>query len=298
MTQTDTSKANMPHTGAPALIVTGMSGAGKTTVLHTLEDLGYESVDNLPMTLLPAVIGAGLSRPLAVGIDVRTRDFDPSALIRGLETSGTVDADGTPAVSLLFLDCDDTVLIRRYTETRRRHPLAIDRPLQDGLVLERRILEPLRGHAAITLDTSALTLPELKQILEERFAPGGRRTMAVQVLSFAFSKGLPRHADLVFDVRFLKNPHYDPALREKTGQDAGVGAYVAADTGFDPFFAKLTDLLDLLLPRYQAEGKSYLSIAIGCTGGRHRSVYVAERLAQRLEQAGRHVRLKHRELGR
>ena len=190
----------------------------------------------------------------------------------------------------------DDVLLRRYTETRRRHPLAEDRPVPDGIRLERRLLSRLRDRADAVIDTSGTTLWDLKQQMTGRFSLGDRTDLSVSVTSFSYRQGLPREADLVFDVRFLANPHYDADLRPLSGEDAEVGAFVAADPDFDGFLDHLQSMLDILLPRYEKEGKSYLTIAIGCTGGRHRSVYVARRVVELLENRGRRVTLHHRDL--
>jgi len=284
--------------GGPAarrvVIVTGMSGAGRSTALRALEDGGYESVDNLPLALLSAVVRgeAAENRPLALGLDIRTRDFGVDALIAAIDR---LAASGPIDLRLLFLDSDDEALGRRYTETRRRHPLAADRPVADGIAHERRLVEGLRARADRVIDTSRLTPGDLKRIVQADFDLGGGG-LAVSVVSFSYRRGLPREADLVFDVRFLANPHYDPALRPKDGRDAEVAAFIAADPGLAPFLAALTGLLHPLLPRYESEGKSYLTIAIGCTGGQHRSVYVAERLVEWLREGGRRVSLVHRDL--
>jgi len=273
------------------LLVTGMSGAGRSTALKVLEDLGFEAVDNLPLPFL-ARLAAGartdaVTRPVAVGIDVRSRDFGSVALQE--EVDKLIYADHLD-VKLLFLDCDDTILIRRYAETRRRHPLAADRPVEDGLALERRAIAPLRDRADLVIDTTELTVWDLKQRLATEFKHGGSSGMAVSVVSFSYRKGLPREADLVFDARFLTNPHYNPDLRPLTGQNSAVADAVAADKDFDAFWTRLTDLLTLTLPRYEQEGKSYLTIAVGCTGGKHRSVFIAEKLLawlQEQHQAGK-----------
>ncbi|TVR99393.1 MAG: RNase adapter RapZ [Rhodospirillales bacterium] len=280
-----------------------MSGAGKTSVLKTLEDLGYESVDHLPLSLLhrlvpasPAAAEAGSNaRPLALGMDVRTRDFRVEAALREIDR---LVAGSPGGVRLLFLDCDDEELRRRYTETRHRHPLAADRPVADGIALERRLLFPLRARADIVVDTSGLGLGALKRILESHFGLGDKPDLCVFVTSFSFRLGLPREADLVFDVRFLANPHYDPVLRDKTGLDATVAQYIERDEGFMPFVDALTNLIGPLLPRYAAEGKSYLTIGVGCTGGRHRSVFVAQVLTSRLQGLGFSVQVRHRDVNR
>jgi len=285
----------LPH---DVVVVTGLSGAGKSTTLKTFEDLGYEAVDNVPLFLLRRMIGAdraagaeGTRRPLAIGVDIRTRDFDVAAIRRFV---GDVEKTGGARPRVVFLDCDDDVLQRRYTETRRRHPLASDRPLADGIALERQLLAPLKDGADDVIDTSDLPPGSLKTMLATRYGLASVG-LHVFVTSFSFRRGLPREADLVFDVRFLRNPHYDPRLRDLTGRDAAVQAYVAADPDFPEFMDRLTALLDPLLPRYVTEGKSYLTIAVGCTGGRHRSVFVAERLGAWLAEAGYGTSVRHRE---
>ncbi len=289
--------ADRPAAAPHLLMVTGLSGAGKTSALKALEDLGYEAVDNLPLSLLSVLVGqvSGLHRPLAVGVDIRTRDFGIGALLGELEA---LIANPKIDAKLLFLDCDDAVLQRRFTETRRRHPLAGDRPLMDGITHERTLLAPLRERADPVIDTTEMTLGDLHRMLEESFGLAHRPGLAIFVTSFAYRHGLPREADLVFDARFLKNPHYDLSLRQLTGRDAAVGAFVTADSGFAGFFEGLTAMLLPLLPRFENEGKSYLTIAIGCTGGRHRSVYIAERLAALLDEGGHRVRLRHRDIER
>ncbi|MEO5336585.1 MAG: RNase adapter RapZ [Magnetospirillum sp. WYHS-4] len=274
------------------VLVTGMSGAGRTSALKAFEDLGFEALDNLPLSLLERLV-TPLPRPLAIGVDIRTRDFGIESFVRGI---GHLAADGQVKVQVLFLDCDDEELRRRYAETRHRHPLAGDRPVEDGIARERAAISPLRDRADLVIDTTGLAPGDLKRILAGHFGQGGPRGLAVFVTSFGFKRGLPREADLVFDVRFLANPHYDPALRPLTGQDSKVAEFVARDPDFQRFFDGLTALLLPLLPRYAAEGKSYLTIAVGCTGGRHRSVFVAERLAAWMRDRGQPVQLRHRDL--
>jgi len=278
------------------VLVTGLSGAGRSSALRVLEDEGYEAIDNLPLSLLPAVVHeVGLQRPIAVGVDIRTRDFAVGPVLEQLDR---LAASPRFATTLIFFDCDDEVLGRRFTETRRRHPLAQGRPVADGIAVERRLVAPLRERADMVIDSSHLTPAELRQQLLGRLGLGGSAGMSVFVTSFSFRQGLPREADLVFDVRFLANPHYEPDLKPLSGQDDEVAAYVERDPGFPPFFDQLTAMLGGLLPRYEREGKSYLTIAVGCTGGRHRSVFVAERLASWLRELGRPVHLTHRDIAR
>lgn len=288
-----------PVAGNRVVLVTGMSGAGRSTALKALEDIGYEAVDNLPLSLLGIFVhaesDAGRARPLAIGVDIRTRDFAVDSLIDGLD--GLLEA-GDLEVLTLFLDCDDAVLARRFTETRRRHPLAADRPVLDGLRLERRMLARLRERAHTVIDTSLIAPGALKDQLAHRFPLDRSPGLTVVVVSFSYKGGLPREADLVFDARFLNNPYYDPALRPLTGRDGAVAAAVAADPDFDAFIEGIESMLSTLLPRYESEGKSYLTIAIGCTGGRHRSVFVAERLAKWLDGQGRRAHLNHRDIAR
>ncbi len=276
-------------------MVTGLSGAGKTSALKILEDLGYEAVDNLPLSLLSSLVRpeGGLLRPLAVGIDIRSREFGVDSITAALdalrEKKGLL-------VRMVFVDCEDTALCRRFTETRRRHPLAADRPLIDGIHHERVLISPLKRRADVVCDTSSLALRDFRRLLAGHFALEDDKGLSVFVTSFAYRNGLPREADLVFDVRFLTNPHYVQDLRPLSGQDAGVDAYVTADPAFPAFFEALTGLLAPLLPRFAAEGKSYLTIAFGCTGGRHRSVCLAERLFAWLKTQNARVELRHRDL--
>ena len=287
------------------VLVTGMSGAGKTTVLKAFEDLGFEALDNMPLYLLPRVVdadsdrdegGVNSARPLAIGVDIRTRDFDADALIQAVTP---LSQHAHLAVRMLFVDCGDEELLARYTATRHRHPLAADRPVLDGVRMERRLLAPLLSAADVHLDTTGRTPYDVKDFLAQNFGAvetGHHRAMAVFVTSFSYRHGLPRDADLVFDVRFLRNPHYDPNLRARTGQDEAVQRFIAEDPGFSAFMDSLTNLLTPLVPRYAEEGKSYLTIAVGCTGGKHRSVFVAEKLAAWLEKNLTRVRLAHRDM--
>jgi UPF0042 nucleotide-binding protein len=281
------------------LLVTGMSGAGKSTALKTLEDMGWEAVDNLPFSLLDRLLatrppeGASGARPLALGIDSRTRGFKAQAIIDRIKTM----RDGDNAnIATLFLDCTGAELERRYSETRRRHPLAPDRPAADGIARERELIAPLRRWADHVIDTTASSSNDLRLELRNRFEVDRGGDTVISVMSFGFARGLPRNADLVFDMRFLRNPHWDGALRPMTGLDEAVGLYIRADPAYADVVSRITDLLLLLLPRYKAEGKSYVTIAFGCTGGRHRSVHVAEAISSQLRGCGFSHTVTHRDL--
>ena len=282
----------------PFVIVTGMSGGGRLTALRALEDFGYVAVDNVPLPLLGDLMRstAGspgeMAAPIAFGIDTRTYGFDAHDLARRMQEL-RLRADLAPR--LLYLDCDTETLQRRYTESRRPHPMAPDRPVADGIADERRMIGQLRDSADLVIDTSTLAPHQFKQVLLGHFALDAAAGMRIAVMSFSYRRGVPREADLVFDVRFLKNPHYVPELRPLTGLDAEVAAFIETDPDYRPFIDRLEDLIGPLLPRFDAEGKSYLTIAIGCTGGRHRSVAVAKRLADWLRNAGRSVSLSHRD---
>ncbi len=278
----------------PILIVTGLSGAGKSTVLKALEDAGHEVVDNLPIGLLDGLLAAAAPRPIALGLDSRTRAFDAKALAARVLALRDAGRD----VRLVYLDCADDVLIRRFSETRRRHPLALDRPAIDGIKAERDLLGQLTRSADVVIDSTDLSVTDLRARVTERFGGGFSPGLTVTMLSFGFSAGLPREADLVFDMRFLANPHWDATLRPLTGEDAAVAAFVEADPLYAGTLARIDDLIQSLLPGYAREGKSYLTIAIGCTGGRHRSVAVARALTARLAAAGQSVALVHRDIAK
>lgn len=280
------------------LLVTGLSGAGKSTVLKVLEDLGWEVVDNLPLALLEALIDAPVKRsevgrPLAIGIDSRSRGFHPALLVRRIKE---LRETGGRDIQTLFLDCAGAELERRFSETRRRHPMAEDRPAADGVAREREMMEPLRRWAEQVVDTTNYSSNDLQQEIRQRFGDAGDGEPVLNVLSFGFARGLPRNADLVFDMRYLRNPHWDARLKPGTGLDADVAAYVMADPAYEDSVAQIERLILTLLPRYRVEGKSYVTVAFGCTGGRHRSVHVAARVAQTLRDAGHAPTLTHRNL--
>jgi RNase adapter protein RapZ len=284
----------------PILLVTGLSGAGKTTVLKTLEDMGWEAVDNFPIRLagplldIPGVEGrSGPAVPLALGFDSRTRGFDPGALttqIKLLQNRRDLN------IMTLFLDCAGTEIERRYAETRRRHPLAQDRPAIDGIAMERMLMAPLRRWAETVIDTTKLSTNDLQTEIRTRFASEASPHSIITITSFGFSRGVPHNADLMFDMRFLRNPHWDDGLRPLTGLDQAVSDYIEADPAYAGAVAKIRDLLFYLLPLYDAQGKAYVNIAFGCTGGRHRSVHVAEQFGKWLREAGFSPTVAHHNL--
>lgn len=289
-----------PSGSQTILLVTGMSGAGKSTALDVLEDLGWETVDNLPLSLMrslllapPAMAAEGNPRPLAVGVDSRTRGFSADSVVRAIKR---LREKGGHDVTTLFLDCSGGELERRFTETRRRHPLAEDRPLADGVARERELLDPLRRWSDHLIDTSNLSSSDLKQEMRQRFASRGGASLSINLMSFGFARGMPRNADLVLDVRYLRNPYWEEGLRPGTGLDADVVAYIAADPAYTESLTQIEQLLMTLIPRYAVADRAYLTIAFGCTGGRHRSVHVAEWMAARLRAAGYSPNVTHRNL--
>ncbi|WP_178130235.1 RNase adapter RapZ [Reyranella sp. CPCC 100927] len=286
-----------PSRRRSVVLITGLSGAGRATSLRALEDAGYVAIDNLPLTMIAPLLRSSPDaphdiQPIAIGIDVRTRGFDATRVltcVRELRARADLDA------RLVYLDCDNDVLLRRFTETRRSHPLAQDRPVLDGIVEERRALRRLRDHADETIDTSMLGPHDLKRLLLGHFGGDGQG-LRLSVMSFSYRRGIPREADLVFDARFLRNPYWDSKLRGLTGLDPAVRRYVARDPDCRAFVDGVRSLLDRLLPRFEREGKSYLTVAVGCTGGRHRSVMVAEQLADGIRRQGRALVLAHRDI--
>ncbi|TVQ28932.1 MAG: RNase adapter RapZ [Geminicoccaceae bacterium] len=280
---------------ASVVIVTGLAGAGRGTALGALEDCGFEGVDNLPVGLIRTVVEARERdpQPLAIGIDGRSRHFHAEtveALLLELRADAAID------LQVIFLDCDDDVLVQRFSETRRRHPLA-DRPVTDAIAREREVMRGIRRIADMHIDTSRFSVHDLRRCVMQRFALPAAEGLRVELVSFSYKVGVPREADLVFDVRFLSNPHWQLELRPLTGLDPEVQAFIRQDERFKPFTDKLLALLDYLLPAYRDEGKSYLTVAFGCTGGKHRSVYLAETVARHLSGAGWNVGLRHREQG-
>jgi len=278
------------------VLVTGPSGGGRSTALKILEDLGFEIIDNLPLSLLPRLLsGPPLGRPLALGIDVRNRDFSVAAMVEAIDR---LTRDPALEAQVLYLDARAEVIVRRYSETRRRHPAAPEEPPSIGVDREIEMLMSIRDRADVLIDTSDLSPHDLREEIIRWFGDEDDRRLAVSVHSFSYKRGLPRGIDMVFDVRFLRNPHWEAELRPLDGRDSHVAAFVAGDARLDPFFARVRDLVLSLLPEYRAEGKSHLSIGIGCTGGQHRSVVVSKMLAEALAEAGWGVSIRHRELER
>ena len=278
------------------VLVTGPAGAGRSSAIRALEDLGYEAIDNMPLRLIPALLENPIpDKPVALGIDPRNRDFSVNSVMDSL---GLISAVPGLVPELLYLDCNTDVLLKRYSETRRRHPLAEEDRVEAGIQRELALLAPLKSGADILIDTSDLNVHQLRAEVEHWFSKGDHSQLAVSVQSFSYKRGLPRSVDMVFDCRFLKNPFWDPLLRASTGQDAAVRDHIWADPRAAEFEAKLTAMVVWLLPAYLAEGKSHLSVALGCTGGQHRSVAMAETLGAALAEAGWQVSIRHRELDR
>ena len=278
------------------IIVTGMSGAGRSTTANVLEDLGYFVVDNLPPSLILEVVDRvgvpeGVREKVGVVVDTRggVTAADLDLALRGLLGRGV-------PTTVLFLDADDQTPIHRFDEPRRTHPVD-EGTLADEIAIERKRFKEIRGMADVIVDTSDLNVHELRQRLEPAFAEGRpQRRMRIDLTSFGFKRGAPRVMDLLFDVRFLPNPHWVPALRSQTGRDEAVVDYVLSHGDAAEFMQKITELLEFLVPRYEAEGKAYLTIGVGCTGGRHRSVAIAEEIGRRLAGIEGDVTVRHRDI--
>ena len=279
------------------VIITGPSGAGRTTALDALEDLGFEAFDNLPLSLLPLLIsGAQKNYPLALGIDLRNRDFSNNKLV---EVINTINSDADFKCSLLYLDCSDSVLLQRYSETRRRHPLAPNKGAEIGIQKEKSLLASLSLNADSLINTSEMTPHDLKFQIEKLYGVNNlKQAMNVHVHSFAYKRGVPKSVDMVIDCRFLRNPHWDLKLRKLTGQDSLVQSHIQLDPKFDVFIEKLDNLIDFLIPAYENEGKSYFNLSFGCTGGRHRSVFITELITETLAKQNIRVSKRHLELER
>lgn len=292
----------VPTDGVPTMpeltVLTGMSGAGRSTAARVLEDLGWFVVDNLPPRLLPPMLelGGAAERPverIAVVVDVRGRTFfrDLTEALARLTESGT-------DLRVVFLDARDEVLVRRFESVRRKHPLQGEGRISDGIARERQMLGDLRGDADLIVDTSDLNVHQLRTRLEQAFGSPGPEALQATIVSFGFKYGLPVDADLVVDVRFLPNPHWVPELRPQTGLDQDVAGYVLGDPDAQELLSRYESVLRLITPGYLREGKRYLTLAVGCTGGKHRSVAVAEEVGRRLRAAGVDTRVVHRDLGR
>lgn len=279
------------------VLVTGPAGAGRGTAINTLEDLGFEAIDNIPLSLIPRLIDGveSMAQPLALGIDARNRDFSVEGL---LELHAILSSRGDITCDLLYLDCSPEVLSRRYSETRRRHPLAPDESPADGIAREIALLEDVRTRADVLIETSELTVHELRAEIEGLYSSSTGQGMAISVHSFSYKRGLPQGLDMAIDCRFLRNPHWEPELRPYTGLDAPVADYVAADPRHEPFLERILSLVLFVLPGCVEEGKAHFSIGFGCTGGKHRSVAVAENVAAALAKEGWRVSIRHRELER
>ncbi|ABL70934.1 MULTISPECIES: RNase adapter RapZ [Paracoccus] len=278
------------------VLVTGPSGAGRSTAINVLEDLGYEAIDNLPLSLIPRLLdGPARPMPLALGVDVRNRDFSVANLIELIDRLTRLPEY---APEVLFLDCTTEQLLRRFNETRRRHPLRGEGSPLDAIRAERDMLGPIRARADVLVDTSELSPHDLKAELARWFETEPGRRLTVSVQSFSYKRGVPRGVDMMFDCRFLANPHWRTELRPLDGRDSPVQQYVMADSRFDEFFRRVRDLVLFALPAHLEEGKAHLAIGFGCTGGRHRSVTMAEKMADALAKAGWQVSIRHRELER
>jgi len=280
----------------PLVLLTGPSGAGRSTAIKALEDAGFETIDNLPLGLLPRLLsGQPLKRPMALSLDVRNRDFSPAAILDALEL---VDELPNVAPELLYLDCRAEVLRRRYNETRRSHPLDRQEDPNAGIETELSLLQEVRGRVTVLIETSELTPHELRHAVQSRFAPQDDQAIGLTLQSFSYKRGIPQGADLVFDCRFLHNPHWQAELRVMDGGDEPVGEYIATDPGYAPFVSNLKDMMEHALPGYVREGRSHLHVAFGCTGGKHRSVFMTETIAESLANRGWRVSIRHRELNR
>lgn len=280
------------------IVVTGLSGSGRSAALKDFEDIGFYCVDNLPLALLPAFLEfAGQSEEAsrtAIGIDIREKGFTE----RFPSLFGELKARGI-AIELIFLDSSDQALVRRFSETRRPHPLARgETPLREGIRKEREALGEVKKLADRTIDTTDYTVHDLRQVIERHYAePDAGRPMVITLITFGYKFGVPFELDLLFDLRFLPNPHFVSDLRPLTGEDARIREYIMAGPEAGEFFIRLLGFLEYLLPRYRSEGKSYLTIGLGCTGGKHRSVALALLIAERLRERGYDVNVKHRDIG-
>lgn len=285
-----------PMTKKQVVLVTGPSGAGRSTAINILEDLEFEAIDNLPMGLSASFLeNETKDGPIALGLDPRNRDFSTEGflgLVSKLKQNQEIECD------TLYLDCSANVLLHRFSETRRRHHLAATRSVEEGIAHEKGLLTTIKDRADFYIDTSDLNVHQLRAEVEKWFAPCEGRALAISVESFSYKTGTPPGLDMVFDCRFLANPHWVPSLRHLNGKDQSVSEYVKSDVQFQPFFTRVLDLIELLIPGFKAEGKTHLSIGFGCTGGQHRSVTLAETMAKALAADGQQVSTRHRVIER
>ena len=284
----------VPSRFARLVLVTGPAGSGRTTAINALEDLGYEAIDNLPLSLVPSVARPSeLQKPLAIGLDCRNREFSPEGVLELLVTLCQTENLKT---ELLYLSCEPEVLLRRYSETRRRHPMAPEETPRIGIAKELLQLDVIRKSADVLLDTTSFSPHDLRREVSRWFSTKKTPNLTLGLESFSYKRGIPSGLDSIFDVRFLKNPHWDVALRNETGRSAIVQDFIRSDPRFEPFFQKTIDLIQFLLPAYVEEGKSHFAIGFGCTGGKHRSVAIAEITREALAHASVEVSIRHREL--
>lgn len=277
------------------LLITGMSGSGRTFALKVFEDLGYETIDNLPLMFLKPVVLShkNIQTPLAISIDVRSRAFSSEYFIQEYNKLNQSD---NIEIQLVYFDCDDEVIARRYNETRRLHLLAYERPVIEGIRLERQLISPIKEFADRIIDTSQLIPADLRGQLLRSFSAELSPHFSIFLTSFSFRHGLPREADMIFDARLLKNPYYVNELKPLTGEDEDVQKYIQQDDTYPSFIKNVKSLLELSIPRFQKDGRNYLTIGVGCTGGQHRSVYIAETLNEWLQNSNYQIKLKHRDL--
>ena len=297
MNATDQNSQNEMPVQTPRLVfVTGPSGGGRTTAINALEDMGYETIINLPLRYVTRLLRDDPpSGPTALGLDIRNRDFSVNAVLDILSELGQMSK---VRPELVFVECSPDVLLRRYSETRRRHPMAEDDSPHIGIAAEIELLKPIRARADIVIETTEFSPHDLKAELNRWFGDAGSLPLAVSVQSFSYKRGIPAGMDLVFDCRFLRNPHWSPDLRAKTGQDSDVQAYIDEDPLYEEYFAKIYEMIRLILPAVKKEGRAHMTIGVGCTGGKHRSVAMAEKLGRTLEVDTAQVSIRHRELER
>ena len=276
------------------IIITGPSGAGKTTAINILEDIGFEPIDNIPIELIGRLLsGPALVKPLALGIDIRTRGFSSENLLKAIESWKVVSG---MTVSLLYLDCNKHELEQRFNGTRRRHPLASEKTVEAAINQEYNLIKALKDKADILLDTSKLNPNGLKAQLTKFLGYVTDGKMGLTFQSFSFKRSVPPGVDMILDCRFLNNPYWEPELRDLTGKNKLVAEYIISDKNWHPFLAKSVDLLTFLLPQYQNAGKAYFQVGFGCSGGQHRSVFSAEKIASELRKSGWELSVDHREL--